>query len=58
MARDFGADPGRVDGQQHVLLASRAAFAENKETGKALNEFFEAEWNYQMEQSPARASST
>ncbi|MEY2576674.1 MAG: hypothetical protein QOF80_2161, partial [Verrucomicrobiota bacterium] len=40
-----------------LLLASRAAFAENKETGKALNEFFEAEWNYQMEQSPARASS-
>ena len=40
-----------------LLLASRAAFAENKEPGKALNEFFEAEWNYQMEQSPARASS-
>src|ERR1700738_4923420 len=40
-----------------LRLVARAAFAENKETGKALNEFFEAEWNYQMEQSPARASS-
>jgi len=40
-----------------ILLAARVAFAENKETGKALNEFFEAEWNYQMEQSPVRASS-
>src|SRR6202023_137147 len=33
------------------------AFAENKESAKALNDFFEAEWNYEMEQSPARASS-
>ena len=40
-----------------VLVIPRLAFAENKETGKALNEFFEAEWNYEMEQSPARASS-
>src|SRR2546421_12508012 len=40
-----------------VLLIASLAFAENKETGKALNEFFEAEWNYEMEQSPARASS-
>ena len=36
-----------------------AAFAEPKDaqTGKALHAFFEAEWNYEMEQSPARASS-
>ena len=40
-----------------LSLASDCAFAENKETGKALNELFETEWNYQMEQSPARASS-
>src|SRR4030081_1371838 len=40
-----------------VLLIARLASAENRETGKALNEFFEAEWNYEMEQSPARASS-
>jgi len=40
-----------------LALASRTASAENKETGKTLNAFFEAEWNYQMEQSPARASS-
>src|SRR5947207_11540405 len=40
-----------------VLLLARVALAENKETGKALNEFFEAEWNYEMEQSPTRASS-
>src|SRR3954462_6577536 len=39
------------------VLKSPAIFAaENKETGKALNEFFEAEWNYEMEQSPVRAS--
>jgi uncharacterized protein (DUF885 family) len=38
-----------------VLLVANA-FAENKETGKALHEFFEAEWNYEMEQSPVRAS--
>jgi uncharacterized protein (DUF885 family) len=30
--------------------------AENKETGKTLNAFFEAEWNYEMEESPVRAS--
>src|SRR3954471_13330333 len=30
--------------------------AENKDAGKALNDFFEAEWNYEMEQSPVRAS--
>src|SRR5258707_7712155 len=40
-----------------VLLLPHLAFAENKEAGKALNEFFETEWNYEMEQSPARASS-
>ena len=34
------------------------AFAANQgnRSGKALNEFFEAEWNYEMEQSPVRAS--
>ena len=40
-----------------VLLLARVALAENKDAGKALHEFFEAEWNYDMEQSPARASS-
>lgn len=30
--------------------------AEKKDAGKALNDFFEAEWNYEMEQSPVRAS--
>jgi len=40
-----------------VLLLARVAFAENKDAGRVLNEFFEAEWNYDMEQSPARASS-
>jgi uncharacterized protein (DUF885 family) len=40
-----------------VLLLTRLALAENKEAGKTLNEFFESEWNYDMEQSPARASS-
>jgi prolyl oligopeptidase len=40
-----------------VLLLTRFALADNKETGKALNEFFESEWNYDMEQSPAKASS-
>jgi uncharacterized protein (DUF885 family) len=40
-----------------ALLIPCAAFAQNKETGNALNEFFETEWNYEMEQSPARASS-
>ena len=40
-----------------LVLQSPAVFAaENKETAKALNEFFEAEWNYEMEQSPVRAS--
>src|SRR5256714_7634037 len=39
-----------------ALFLTRVALAENKEAGKALNEFFEAEWNYEMEQSPARAS--
>ncbi|HTG44374.1 MAG TPA: DUF885 domain-containing protein [Verrucomicrobiae bacterium] len=38
---------------------SGAAFAETKtaDAGKALNDFFEAEWNYEMEQNPGRASS-
>jgi uncharacterized protein (DUF885 family) len=40
-----------------LLQLPALAAAENKETGKTLNEFFEAEWNYEMEQSPARASS-
>ncbi|MEY2501819.1 MAG: hypothetical protein QOI07_2153 [Verrucomicrobiota bacterium] len=40
-----------------ALLVARVALAETGEAGKALNEFFEAEWNYEMEQSPARASS-
>jgi uncharacterized protein (DUF885 family) len=40
-----------------VLFLTRLALAENKEAGKALNEFFESEWNYEMEQSPSRASS-
>src|SRR5437588_7897857 len=40
-----------------ALLVTRVALAENKDAGKALNEFFESEWNYEMEQSPARASS-
>lgn len=40
-----------------ALLVPSLALAEKKETGKALNEFFEAEWNYEMEKSPARASS-
>jgi len=39
-----------------ALLVTRVALAENKDAGKALNEFFEAEWNYDMEQSPVRAS--
>ncbi|HVF71813.1 MAG TPA: DUF885 domain-containing protein [Chthoniobacterales bacterium] len=30
--------------------------AQNKGEDKALNDFFEAEWNYEMEQSPVRAS--
>jgi uncharacterized protein (DUF885 family) len=40
-----------------ALILTRVALADNKDAGKALNEFFEAEWNYEMEQSPARASS-
>src|SRR3954471_16015211 len=40
-----------------ALLVTRVALAETKEAGKALNKFFESEWNYEMEQSPARASS-
>jgi len=40
-----------------ALLVTRVALAENKDAGKALNEFFEVEWNYEMEQSPVRASS-
>jgi uncharacterized protein (DUF885 family) len=42
-----------------ILLQLPARGAEMKETeaSKSLNAFFEAEWNYEMEQSPARASS-
>lgn len=42
-----------------LLHSPAGAVAETKEneTSKALNAFFEAEWNYEMEQSPARASS-
>ncbi|MFL6588596.1 MAG: DUF885 domain-containing protein [Chthoniobacterales bacterium] len=40
-----------------LLLRLPPALAENKNAGKALNDFFEAEWNYEMEQSPASASS-
>src|SRR5437588_10653837 len=40
-----------------ALLVTRVALAENKDAGKALNEFFESEWNYEMEQSPVRAAS-
>ena len=29
-----------------VLLLTRVALAENQDAGKALNEFFDAEWNY------------
>jgi uncharacterized protein (DUF885 family) len=39
-----------------LLLLPHAAFGESKDAGKTLNEFFEAEWNYEMEQSPVRAS--
>ena len=40
-----------------LLLRSPAIFAaENNQAGKALTDFFEAEWNYEMEQSPVRAS--
>ncbi|MCA1658313.1 MAG: DUF885 family protein, partial [Verrucomicrobiaceae bacterium] len=42
-----------------AFLQLHAGGTETKETeaSKALNAFFEAEWNYEMEQSPARASS-
>jgi uncharacterized protein (DUF885 family) len=46
----------------HLALAAlflqlpAAIAADDKEAGKALNDFFEAEWNYEMEQSPVRAS--
>jgi uncharacterized protein (DUF885 family) len=42
-----------------LLKLPSATAAETKETeaSKSLNAFFEAEWNYEMEQSPARASS-
>ena len=39
-----------------LLHAPPLLAAEKKDSGKALNEFFEAEWNYEMEQSPVRAS--
>ncbi|HYJ05212.1 MAG TPA: DUF885 domain-containing protein [Chthoniobacterales bacterium] len=41
-----------------ILLPLPAVAAEPRETeaGKALNAFFEAEWEYEMEQSPVRAS--
>lgn len=40
------------------LPASHSAEAQGKnDAGKALNDFFESEWNYEMEQNPARASS-
>jgi len=42
-----------------LLLPAAAGFAEpsDSEAGKALSAIFEAEWNYEMEQSPVRASS-
>ncbi|MEY2482987.1 MAG: hypothetical protein QOK24_1515 [Verrucomicrobiota bacterium] len=42
-----------------LLKLPAGAAPETKETeaSKSLNAFFEAEWNYEMEQSPARASS-
>src|ERR1043165_5638972 len=42
-----------------LLQFPQALFAETKETdpGKELSAFFEAEWNYEMEQNPGRASS-
>jgi len=39
-----------------ILQTPYLLAAEKKDAGKALNEFFEAEWNYEMEQSPVRAS--
>jgi uncharacterized protein (DUF885 family) len=38
------------------LPVSAAEKAKETETGKALHAFFEAEWEYEMEQSPVRAS--
>ena len=41
-----------------LLSASHSADAQGKNTaGKALNDFFESEWNYEMEQNPIQASS-
>jgi len=43
-----------------VMAASQflfAAEAEDKDAGKTLNAFFEAEWNYTLEQNPTMASS-
>jgi uncharacterized protein (DUF885 family) len=37
-------------------IAASAAEPKETEAGKALNAFFEAEWDYEMEQSPVRAS--
>jgi uncharacterized protein (DUF885 family) len=39
-----------------LLQLPGLAAGENKEIAKTLNDFFEAEWNYEMEQSPVRAS--
>jgi uncharacterized protein (DUF885 family) len=39
------------------LPAARSAETKNTDAGKALSDFFEAEWNYEMKESPARASS-
>ena len=52
-------------GKTHALIRSFSCsclspvslLPKTKEAGKALNEFFEIEWNYEMEQNPARASS-
>lgn len=49
--------PARIGLLAFVLKLPVAAFAENKDAGKTLNDFFEAEWNYEMEQNPGRASS-
>jgi uncharacterized protein (DUF885 family) len=42
-----------------ILPSPNVAFAETKggDVGKALNAFFDSEWDYEMEQSPPRASS-
>ena len=40
-----------------LFPASRSADAQGKNTaGKALHDFFESEWNYEMEQNPVAAS--